>query len=462
MLQTLTKVGFNETHSILILHCMPLPYIPVECHEPFIPKVYKSAHEYFIASTIRGTFAPMQNGQVKPNFEFIALMASLMSIVALAIDALLPAIAEIGVSIHSLDPTDNQLLIVMIFLGLGFGQLFFGPLSDSYGRKPVVYIGFVIFAIASLVCVWAPSLQWMVVGRILQGIGLSAPRTISISIIRDTYTGDYMAKIMSFVTAFFILVPVVAPAFGKIILETMGWEAIFYMQLFFALTVGIWFWRRQKETLKPAYVVPFTLSIFVKGTKEIFKYKETVACTMVSGFITGSFLVYLSSAQHVFEDQYGLKDSFPYIFAGLAISIGCSTFLNGTLVIRFGMRKLAFYALVLFTAVALLYSVLFYGKPNPGLPVLLGFLAALFFCLGFIWGNMRSIAMQPIGHIAGIGAAITGCISTILSIPISLYVGSFVLDTVWPLFVGLGCCGLISTLLFLRYRSKPAQLNLAG
>lgn len=401
----------------------------------------------------------MQTEQVKPNFEFIALMASLMSIVALAIDALLPAIAEIGVSINSLDPTDNQLLIVMIFLGLGFGQLFFGPLSDSYGRKPVVYIGFGLFALASILCVWAPSLEWMVAGRILQGIGLSAPRTISISIIRDTYTGDYMAKIMSFVTAFFILVPVVAPAFGKIILETMGWEAIFYMQLFFAVVVGIWFWRRQQETLKPEYKVPFSLSIFIKGTKEIFKFKETVACTMVSGFITGSFLVYLSSAQHVFEDQYGLKESFPYIFAGLAISIGCSTFLNGTLVLRFGMRKLALYALVLFTAIALLYALLFFGTPNPGLPVLLLFLASLFFCLGFVWGNMRSIAMQPIGHIAGIGAAITGFISTILSIPISLYVGSFVLDSVWPLFVGLGVCGLISTVLFLLFRSKTVQMR---
>ena len=399
----------------------------------------------------------MQNEQVKPNFEFIALMASLMSIVALAIDALLPAIAEIGVSINSLDPTDNQLLIVMIFLGLGFGQLFFGPLSDSYGRKPVVYIGFTLFAAASILCVLAPSLEWMVVGRILQGIGLSAPRTISISIIRDTYTGDYMAKIMSFVTAFFILVPVVAPAFGKIILETMGWEAIFYMQLFFALVVGIWFWKRQSETLKEEYKVPFSISIFIRGTKEIFKHKETVACTMVSGFITGSFLVYLSSAQHVFEGQYDLKDSFPYIFAGLAISIGFSTFLNGTLVLRFGMRKLALYALLLFTLVAATYVVLFFGKANPSLPILLFFLASLFFCLGFVWGNMRSIAMQPIGHIAGIGAAITGFISTILSIPISLFVGSFVLDTVWPLFVGLATCGFLSTTLFLLFRSKPPQ-----
>ena len=161
----------------------------------------------------------MQNKQVKPNFEFIALMASLMSVVALSIDALLPALANIGISINSLNPTDNQLLITMIFLGLGIGQLFFGPLSDSIGRKPVVYIGFTFFAISSLVCVWAPNLEWMVVGRIFQGIGLSAPRTMSISIIRDTFKGDYMARIMSFVTAFFILVPVVAPMIGKGIMD---------------------------------------------------------------------------------------------------------------------------------------------------------------------------------------------------------------------------------------------------
>ncbi len=400
----------------------------------------------------------MQKEQVRPNFEFIALMASLMSIVALAIDALLPAIAEIGVSINSLDPTDNQLLIIMIFLGLGVGQLFFGPLSDSYGRKPVVYFGFVLFALASMLCVLAPSLEWMVVGRILQGIGLSAPRTISISIIRDTYSGDYMARIMSFVTAFFILIPVVAPAIGKLILDSMGWEAIFYMQLFFALLIGIWFWKRQSETLKPEYKVPFTGAIFLVGIKEIFKHKETVSCTIISGLITGSFLVYLSSAQHVFEDQYQLKESFPYIFAGLAIAIGLSTFLNGTLVLRFGMRKLALSALLGFTLIALSYVLVFWGKANPSIGVLVLFLSFLFFCLGFVWGNLRSIAMEPIGHIAGIGAAITGFISTILSIPISLYVGSFVQDTVWPLFVGLGSCGLLALLIFIVFANRKQHI----
>ena len=394
----------------------------------------------------------MQHENVRPNFEFIALMASLMSIVALAIDALLPAISHIGIAINSLDPTDNQLLITMIFLGLGFGQLFFGPLSDSFGRKPIVYMGFALFTVASFICIFAPSLEVMIVGRILQGVGLSAPRTIAISIIRDTYKGDYMARIMSFVTAFFILVPVVAPAIGKWTMDAFGWEAIFYAQLFFAFVVVIWFWKRQVETLKPRYKIPFSGKVFVNGLREFLNYKESIAFTFTSGFITGSFLVYLSASQHVFEDQYGLTESFPYIFAGLACSVGLSTFLNGTLVMHFGMRRLALMAVTAFSTIALLYVIVFYNDPNPNVVVLVAFLFAQFFCLGFLWGNFRSIAMEPIGHIAGIGAAINGFVSTIMAVPIANYIGNFVQDTVWPMFVGLAICGLISLgiMLFVR------------
>lgn len=381
-----------------------------------------------------------------------------MSIVALAIDALLPAISNIGADINSLDSTDNQMLVTMIFLGLGLGQLFFGPLSDCYGRKPVVYAGFILFLLASIVCLYAPSLEVMVLGRILQGIGLSAPRTISISIIRDTYEGDYMAKIMSFVVAFFILVPVVAPAIGKIILDSFGWKGIFYVQLIFALIIALWFWKRQPETLHPEFKIPFSGHVFVDGLKEFIRHKETVAFTITSGLVTGAFLVYLSSAQHIFEDQYALKEVFPYIFAGLAISIGLSTFLNGTLVMRFGMRKLSFMATLAFTIIALLYTVLFFNSPNPSIYVLVAFLSAQFFCLGFMWGNFRSIAMEPIGHIAGIGAAINGFVSTIFAIPIATFIGEFVKNSVWPLFVGLAVCGLFSVLIFILVRRKPRRM----
>lgn len=402
----------------------------------------------------------MQIENQKPNFEFVALMASLMAIVALTIDAILPAISIIGTAIHSEDPTVNQLLITMIFLGLGVGQLFFGPLSDSYGRKPIVYVGFIVFTFASVICLFAPNIEVMILGRILQGIGLSAPRTIVISIIRDSYKGDYMAKVMSFVVAFFILIPIVAPAIGKLILDQFGWKAIFYMQLLFALIVALWFWKRQKETLKPEYKVSFSIKLFIDGTKEFVKHKETIAFTMISGLITGAFLVYLSASQHIFENQYALKEVFPYIFAGLSISIGLSTFLNGTLVLRFGMRKLSFMALITFCVIAVLYVIVFWSSNNPNIYVLIAFLFAQFFCLGFMWGNFRSIAMEPIGHIAGIGAAINGFVSTLLSIPIATLVGYYVKDTVWPMFLGLAICGIGSLIIFILSKriKKPVAI----
>ncbi|MEG3657121.1 multidrug effflux MFS transporter [Arenibacter palladensis] len=396
----------------------------------------------------------MQKSQQRPQFEFVAIMASLMSIVALAIDALLPAMSTIGIDINSLDPTENQKFITMIFLGLGVGQLIFGPLSDSFGRKPIVYIGFALFCVASVICVLAPNLEWMIVGRILQGIGLSAPRTISISMIRDSYKGDYMAKIMSFVTAFFILVPIVAPAMGKFFLDHYGWESIFYMQLVATLGVGVWFWRRQPETLKPEYKIEFSSHVFVDGFKELLRHRETMAFTIVSGLITGAFMVYLSSAQEVFEVQYGLADNFPFVFAGLAISVGLSTLLNGTMVVKLGMRRLALIALTLFCTVSIVYVGLFWNSRNPSLWILITFLALQFFTLGFLFGNLRAIAMEPIGHIAGIGAAITGFISTMIAIPIATYVGSYIQDTILPLFVGFLVCGSISLGIFMMMRRR--------
>ena len=380
----------------------------------------------------------------KSEIEFIIVMASLMSLVALAIDALLPAITDIGLSINVTDSQNNQLLITMIFLGLGFGQLISGPLSDSFGRKPVIYVGFIVFAFASLVCIFSKNLEMMIFGRILQGIGLSAPRTISIAMVRDRFSGNYMAKVMSFVVVIFILVPVVAPAIGKIMLDSYGWKSIFYSQLVFGLFVMLWLWKRQPETLKVANRKKFKLSLFVSGTKEFIKHKNAVIFTLFSGFITGSFMVYLSASQQIFEKQYHLKEEFPFIFAGLAISIGIATFLNGTLVVRLGMFKLVKIFTVLFTLIPIIYISIFYGESNPSIYVLITFFAIQFFAIGFLFGNTRALAMEPIGHIAGIGAAINGFFSTIMAVPIATYIGGFLDKTALPLFIGFFICGLIA------------------
>tara|TARA_R110000868_G_scaffold74688_12_gene216067 strand:+ start:18709 stop:19866 length:1158 start_codon:yes stop_codon:yes gene_type:complete len=379
-----------------------------------------------------------------------------MSVVALAIDALLPALEIIGISIGTTEVVDNQLLITMIFLGLGFGPLIFGPLSDSVGRKPVVYMGFALFILASFICVNATSLEMMVIGRILQGIGLSAPRTISIAIIRDMYSGDYMARIMSFVTVVFILVPVIAPALGKFVLDYYNWHGIFYIQVVISVLVSFWFWKRQPETLSIENKKDFSAKGFIGEFKELIKFKRTIGFTIISGFITGSFMVYLSSSQQIFQNQYNLEEEFPYIFAGLAIAIGAAVFLNGVLVIKFGMEKLITTALISFFLVSATYVAFFYNSPNPDVRVLLLFFALQFFSIGFLFGNIRAMAMQPVGHIAGTAAAVTGCISTIMAVPISIYIGRFIAETALPLFVGFSICAAlaISLLVYLKIDEK--------
>ncbi len=380
-----------------------------------------------------------------------------MSVVALAIDALLPALDLIGITIGTSDVSENQLIISMIFLGLGIGPLIFGPLSDSFGRKPIVYIGFTVFVVASFICLKAENLETMIFGRILQGMGLSAARTISIAMIRDTYSGDFMARIMSFVTVVFLLVPIIAPAAGKFVLDHYNWQAIFYVQLIITLVVAFWFWKRQPETLNSENQTKFSWHLFLDGTKELCKYPRTIGFTFISGFITGSFIVYLSSAQQIFHNQYDMANDFPMIFAGLSITILLSTFLNGTFVIRFGMEKLVTIALFGFIFSSLLFVILFSGKPNPTAWVIIVFFAIQFFTIGFLFGNLRALAMQPIGHIAGIGAAITGFISTSMAIPISTFIGKNIQTTALPLFVGFFICGVCS--LAILYYLKWVKLK---
>lgn len=380
-------------------------------------------------------------------FEFIALMASLMSITALSIDAILPALTVIGVDIGIPNSNNIQLLITMLFLGLGIGQLIAGPLSDSFGRKPIIYFGFILFLAGSVVSTLAFSLETMIVGRLLQGIGLSAPRTISIAIVRDQFSGNQMARIMSFVTVIFILVPAIAPALGKAILNAWGWKSIFYFQGIIALIVIIWFGRRQVETLKTENKIAFKSKLLIDGAREFFSHKQATLYTLVLGFVTGSFMVFLSSGQKIFEEQYGMADEFPYLFAAIALSIGVATLLNGTFVMKYGMRKLTLIFSFLFTVVPFIYVMMFYGSENPNIYVLMAFFILQFFSLGFLFGNISALALEPVGHIAGIGSALSGFVSTLIAVPIATFTGRYIELTALPMFVGFFLSGLVAILL---------------
>ena len=257
-----------------------------------------------------------------------------------------------------------------------------------------------------------------------------------------------MAKIISIVVMVFILVPVIAPTLGQYLMNHYSWQFIFTFNLFFGLLVMLWFWFRQPETLHDKYRIPYRLKIFKTGTVQFFRIKEAVIYTLLSGFITGSFLVYLGTSQQIFEKQYGLADEFPLIFASLAISVGLATFLNSQLVIKFGMKRIVHTAMISFIVISLLFILFYNSGNNPSVGILITFFALQFFTIGFLFGNLRALAMEPMGHIAGIGSALNGFISTVMAVPIADYIGKFVVNSVTPIFIGFLVCGLISLIMF--------------
>ncbi|MGB0999762.1 MAG: multidrug effflux MFS transporter [Flavobacteriales bacterium] len=363
----------------------------------------------------------------------VPLLALMMSFLAFSIDAVLPALEIIGKDLNIKELTEKQQVISSIFLGLAIGQLGFGPLSDSLGRKPAIYIGFLFFSIGTLICILAQSMPVMVVGRFLQGFGLSSNRIVCVALIRDVFKGNEMAKIMSLIMTIFILIPILAPILGQYILQFGDWELIFIVLFIFTLLVTFAFALKQQETLAPEHRIPFSFSKSSKALKEIAKEKQAMQYTIISGLVFGAFMTYLNLSQDIFQNLYQKGENFPYYFGLVAVSVGLTSFLNGKFVDRFGMLNIVRYSLFGILVLSLGFQCYLIVFQHPSFTVFLSLWIPMMFCVGFLFGNLNSIAMEPLGHIAGIGASVVGSLSTLIGVPISAYVGSLYDGNLQPL-----------------------------
>lgn len=387
--------------------------------------------------------------QTKPALameEFVPLMALMISLIALSIDAMLPVLPDMGRDLGVASDNDQQLIVSALFLGFGVAQMIFGPLSDSIGRKRAIYAGYVIFLIGCLMSIFADDFPTMLAGRVLQGVGAAGPRIVCMALVRDQYEGREMARIMSFVMGVFILVPALAPALGQGIAMVSHWRGIFAVFLLMALASWTWFALRQPETLPPERRVPFTGRVIWSGISETCRNRTAFGYTLTAGMIFGAFVGYLSTAQQVFQVIYGIGDLFPLYFAALALAIGASSLINGRLVMKIGMRTLSFYAvsaLTLLSALFFPYAALADGAPE--LAATMGYFVAAFLCIGILFGNFNALALEPLGHIAGVGSAVVGSISTIMSALMGWYIGQMFDGTVLPLVGGFAVLGAAAT-----------------
>lgn len=389
--------------------------------------------------------------------EFIILMALMMSLVALSIDVMLPALQVIGGSLGVAEAADVQLIISVMFLGLSLGQLAYGPASDSFGRRPAILLGYLVFIAGTVLSLLANDMPTMLAGRFLQGFGLSAPRILTVAIVRDLYAGREMARVMSFIMMIFVLVPMVAPLFGQTILWLADWRYIFAAVLLVGLVSMLWFYLRLAETHPVARRTPYAPAAIWRSVCMVAGNRLAMGYTLTAGIVSGAFIAYLGSSALIFQGLYGLGDRFPFYFALLAFAIGFSSFMNGRWVVQLGMRYLswrAMWALFLSTGCGLIYSLLQAGLP-PLLPVTLCFLVA-FSAIGVLFGNLNALAMQDLGSIAGLGAAVVGALSTLIGVVIGMVIGSFYNQTLIPLLSGFVCCAGIGLLLLGRlHRNHP-------
>ncbi len=388
--------------------------------------------------------------------EFVILMALLTSIIALAIDGMLPAFPKIAEDLNVQSPNDLSLIIAILFFGYGIGQLVFGPISDVIGRKQPIYYGVAIFCVGAVLSGFAPNFEIFLVGRFLQGFGGAAPRIISLALVRDEYSGNAMAKITSLIMTIFILVPAIAPTMGQAVLFFASWRAIFIVLFAVGVLTWTWFGIRQHETLPKASRSKLSLAQLKYGVKETFSQPTTVACIAVSGLLFGIFVAYLGAVQEIFTSIFHVGESFPMYFGILALAIGASSFFNSRLVMIFGMHRLIFFAFICMAVLSNIFSI-YLTQLQLGVPPLwlfMSYMILTFLSVGFLFGNLNALAMQPLGHIAGMASALLGSIQTLISVVIGVLLGRYFHDDILPLVLSFGTISIICIGILWRWVKK--------
>jgi len=376
---------------------------------------------------------------------FLALMTS---VVAMTIDAVLPALDAMAADLAFAHQNDRQLVLLLVFAGLGLAQLVFGPLADALGRKRATLIGWAIYLAGTLMGLAAANPEMLLAGRFLQGVGAGGPRVVAVAIVRDLYSGRPMARVLSMVMTVFMLVPMLAPLMGQGIEAVAGWRAIFGLYLALALVSGGWYLVAVPETLDPARRRPFRPRVLAAAFAEVATTRQTVVAILAIIAVFGTFVAYLATAQQVMEELYGLGPWFPLAFSALAVVFAVGSVLNGRLVMRLGMQRLARRALWAMTGFAVAGAGLAAASGGvPSLGVFMAVLGLIFLCVAILFANLNALAIQPLGHIAGTASSVILACSTVGAAAIGAAIAQAYDGSVTPLFAGFAALGLIGACL---------------
>ena len=390
--------------------------------------------------------------------EFLLLMAALMCLMALYIDAMLPALYQIGSDLDALENNRYQWVITSVMLGMGVGQFIYGPIADAWGRKPAVYIGFILMIIGTVISIFAQTFEVMMIGRLLQGLGAAGPRVVTTAIVRDKHAGPDMARVMSLIMTIFIFSPVVVPMLGQLVLLFSGWRSVFGLILILTVAAWIWFALRQEETLDPAHRSDLSFKPVIKSMRRVITTREGLVYTLAGGLIHGSLIGFLVSVQAILQEIYETGALFPIYFAMMALGVGVSSFLNSKLVYHFELRSLVLAVLLISGIISMTEAfVIYYFDIAIPLVAFIVMMIITTFCFGLLFGNLNALAMVPFGNIAGVASGTIGAFTMIIGVAVGALIGMQFDGTILPLLVGFSLSSLSSFALVALFAKHPDQ-----
>ncbi|MGJ8527687.1 multidrug effflux MFS transporter [Maritalea sp.] len=387
--------------------------------------------------------------------EFIILIALLMALNAVAIDIMLPALPIIGAELGAASANDQQFVLTLYLAGFGISQLFYGPLSDSIGRRPTVFIGIVLFMIPVAAAPWAPDFTWLLALRFIQGLGAGASRVIAMAIVRDSFEGRAMAQIMSFIMMIFMAMPIIAPSLGQAIILVTTWHFTFLFMAMMAIITLTWAYFRLPETLPDAQRSPFSFKPIMRNFGLVLRTKYSIALTFANMFLLGTLLGFLGISPLIYLDIYNLGPIYPLMIALTASNLAIASLINARIVVKFGPERIAFIANCGFVILASIWAIAAWQMTTLPLWLFVGLHQPIMLCFGFAGTNQITAAMQPLGKVAGTASSTIGFFQTAGGALVGASIGYFYDGSILPVCLGFVVCGLLSLALMQLAKSAP-------
>lgn len=388
--------------------------------------------------------------------ELLTLISAIMALMAMGIDLMLPAFDDIREA-YDLGEGSNDvgLVVTIYFLGLSVAQLIFGPFADRYGRKPVLFVSVLIFMAGAFGSAVAPTFGLLLASRFIWGIGGAGARVVAMAIVRDRFEGNAMAKAMSQVMAVFVLVPVVAPAFGAGLIAVLPWQSVFWFCVFWGAAIGLWSQRRLDETLDPAHIQPLSFARSWANYRRVATTPITAGYTLASIFLQATMTIYLASIEGIVGDIYDRDSLFPLVFGIVAAGFGVGALINGRFVERFGMDRMVTMAFIVGLPMTVLFlGVTLLGEGRPSFWLLVALMVPTLSVLIFLMPNLNTAAMQPVGDVAGSASAFIGGVRIAVGSVIAIAVTPFISDSVTPFAVSILAMNVLCAITVWRVRER--------